>query len=180
MTLLQAWPGGVVATLALVLSGCSAESTEPESPDSTPRASTAPEPEPSESRGGPAPTTRNEEADVQIQITVGDQRFTAELDESAASRDLVAQLPVTLQMRDHGSVEKTGRLSSPLSLSGQPRGADPDIGDVGYYAPGQDLVLYYGDQSYFDGIVVLGRMEDGAASRLSSLAGTVTVTVSAA
>ena len=51
-------------------------------------------------------------------------------------------------MRDHGAVEKTGSLPSPLSLDGQPRGADPGIGDVGYLAPGNDLVLYYVDQSY--------------------------------
>lgn len=115
---------------------------------------------------------------MQIQVQIGNQRFTAQLDDSAASRDLVAQLPVTLEMRDHGSVEKTGRLPSPLSLTGQPAGADPDIGDVGYYAPGNNLVLYYGDQSYYNGIVVLGRLEGGAAGRIAALQGTVRVTVS--
>ena len=72
---------------------------------------------------------------MKIQITVGDQRFHATLSESAAGRDLVAQLPVTVKMIDHGSVEKTGPLPLPLSLDGQPDGADPDVGDVGYYAP---------------------------------------------
>jgi hypothetical protein len=43
-------------------------------------------------------------------------------------------------------------------------GADPDVGDLGYYAPGHDLVLYYGDQSYFDGIVILGRLEGDLAA----------------
>ena len=114
-----------------------------------------------------------------MQIQIGNQRFSAQLEDSPASRDLVAQLPVTLDMRDHGSVEKTGRLPSPLSLSGQPAGADPDVGDVGYYAPGNALVLYYGDQSYYDGIVVLGRMDGGAAGRIAALRGTVRVTVSA-
>ena len=51
-------------------------------------------------------------------------------------------------MRDHGGVEKTGRLPSPLSLDGQPEGDDPDVGDVGYYAPGNDFVIWYGDQTY--------------------------------
>ena len=39
-------------------------------------------------------------------------------------------------MIDHGAVEKTGPLPSPLSLDGQPDGADPEEGDVGYYAQG--------------------------------------------
>ncbi len=116
---------------------------------------------------------------MQLEITIGDQTFTADLRDSAANRDLVAQLPVTLQMRDHGGVEKTGRLPSPLSLDGQPSGADPDVGDVGYYAPGNDLVLYYGDQSYYDGIVVLGRLRGDAASRIADLGGTVQVKVEA-
>jgi hypothetical protein len=74
-------------------------------------------------------------------------------------------------MSDHGGVEKTGRLPSPLPLDGQPAGADPDVGDVGYYAPGNDLVLYYGDQSYYDGIVVLGRMQGDAAERIAAMDG---------
>ena len=82
-------------------------------------------------------------------------------------------------MVDHGGVEKTGRLPSPLSLAGQPDGADPDVGDLGYYAPGNDLVLYYGDQSFFPGIVVLGRLDGDAAQRISGIDGPVTATVEA-
>jgi hypothetical protein len=112
---------------------------------------------------------------MRIQITIGDQHFQATLDGSAASRDLVAKLPLTLEMSDHGSVEKTGPLSSPLSLNRQPSGADPDVGDIGYYAPGNDLVFYYGDQSYYDGIVVLGRMDGDAAQRIASMDGSIKV-----
>jgi hypothetical protein len=88
---------------------------------------------------------------MNIQISIDDQRFQATLHDNAAARDLVAQLPATIDMRDHGGVEKTGRLPSPLSLNGQPERADPDVGDVGYYAPGNDFVVYHGDQSYFPG-----------------------------
>jgi hypothetical protein len=116
---------------------------------------------------------------MQIQITIDDQNFTATLADSPAVDDLLAQLPVTVEMVDHGGVEKTGRLPTALSLQGQPQGADPDVGDLGYYAPGQDLVLYYGDQSYFPGIVVLGVLEGDAAERIASLSGSVTATVEA-
>jgi len=114
---------------------------------------------------------------MRIQITIGDQQFQATLDDSAAARDLAAQLPLTVEMSDHGGVEKTGRLPSPLSLDGQPAGADPDVGDVGYYAPGNDLVLYYGDQSYYNGIVMLGRMHDDAAERIASMDGSIRVSL---
>ena len=112
-----------------------------------------------------------------IEITIDGERLQATLDGSAASRDLIDQLPVTLEMSDHGSVEKTGRLPAPLSTAGQPPAADPDIADVGYYAPGQDLVLYYGDQSSFPGIVVIGRMDPATAERIAAMDGTITATV---
>jgi hypothetical protein len=114
---------------------------------------------------------------MRIEISISGQRFHATLGDSAASRDLIAQLPLTLEMSDHGAVEKTGPLPSPLSLDGQPDGADPDVGDVGYYAPGHDFVLYYGDQSYYDGIVVLGHMEGDAPERIAQMEGRVTVRI---
>ncbi|MFG1837368.1 cyclophilin-like fold protein [Micromonospora sp. NPDC049175] len=114
---------------------------------------------------------------MKIRITIGDQRFPATLFDSAAGRDLIALLPLTIAMTDHGSVEKTGPLPSPLRLDGQPDGADPDVGDVGYYAPGNDLVLYYGDQSYYPGIVIIGRLDGDAASRIADMDGAITATV---
>ena len=55
----------------------------------------------------------------------------------------------------------------------------PIRGHCSYYAPGSDLVLYYGDRSYFPGIVVLGRLDGDAAAQIADLEGTVTATVAA-
>ena len=128
---------------------------------------------------GSGEPTKNQENRMNIQITIGDQTFAATLHNTSAARDLVAQLPVTVEMTDHGGVEKTGPLPRPLSLEGQPEGADPDVGDVGYYAPGNDLVLYYGDQSYYPGIVVLGRLDGDAAERIADVNGSITAHVEA-
>jgi hypothetical protein len=116
---------------------------------------------------------------MRLDITIGEQRFHATLSDSAAARDLVARLPVTVDMRDHGGVEKTGALPAPLRLDGQPEGADPDVGDLGYYAPGNDLVLHYGDQGYYPGIVILGRLDETAAPRIAAIGASVTATVEA-
>lgn len=123
------------------------------------------------------PVTNSQEDSVRIKIAIGGQVFKATLSDSPAADDLIAQLPVTIEMADHGAVEKTGALTSPLSLEGQPNGADPDVGDLGYYAPCNDLVLYYGDQSYYPGIVILGRLEGDAASRIAELTGSVTAMI---
>jgi hypothetical protein len=81
--------------------------------------------------------TTHDGTDMQIRITIGDQRFTATLDDSPAADDLLAQLPVTVDMVDHG------------------------------------------DQSYFPGIVVLGRLDGDAPERIAALTGSVTATVEA-
>jgi len=121
----------------------------------------------------------HQEEQMKIQITIGNQRLQATIFDSAAGRDLIAQLPLTIDMVDHGAVEKTGPLPLPLSLAGQPDGADPDVGDVGYYAPGNHLVFYYGDQSYYPGIVIIGRLDGDAASRIADMQGAITATVEA-
>lgn len=141
----------------------------------------AADPETSTVSTTPVPSTIDpvETNPMQIQITIGDQQFGATLKDSAATRDLNGQLPLTVEMDDHGGVEKTGPLPTPLSTEGEPEGADPEVGAVGYFAPGNDLVLYYGDQSYFPGIVVLGRLDGDAATRIADLEGSVTATVEA-
>jgi hypothetical protein len=168
--------------LSIALAACGADdATDPtaEPQPSAEHTSTGTAPEGATPGDAAADDTDPEEKTMRIHITIGDQRFTATLDDSAAADDLLGQLPLTVHMTDHGGVEKTGPLPSPLSLDGQPEGADPDVGDLGYYTPGNDLVLYYGDQSYFPGIVVLGRLDGDAAARIAWLDGTVTATVEA-
>jgi hypothetical protein len=146
-----------------------------QSRDGTGPATTTRVPDPREpSTGSDRSTGPAEEDSMQFEIRVGEERFTAAVDDTPAGRDLLVQLPQTIRMRDHGGVEKTGPLRAPLSLDGQPAGADPDVGDLGYYAPGNDLVFYYGDQSYYNGIVILGALDANATSRLAQLSGDIT------
>jgi hypothetical protein len=164
-----------VVAIGVAGAGCGDTETSPGRTPTTP----SPTQTPVDSQN-PRTTSESPQDDrMRIRITIGEQRFQATLLDSAATEDLVAQLPMAIDMTDHGGVEKTGPLPSPLSLDGQPDGADPDVGDVGYYAPGNDLVLYYGDQSYYAGIVIVGRLGGDAAERISDLKGPVTATVQA-
>jgi len=174
---------GAVAALGLttvLAAGCGPAAETGDAREAPDRAQTSAAATTRHTPSTPPPSTDHaKDQQVKIVITLGGQRVGATLDDSAAARDLLAQLPVTVDMVDHGGVEKTGPLPSPLSLDGQPEGADPDVGDVGYYAPGNDLVLYYGDQSYYAGIVVLGRLDEGVAAQVADQRGPLTVTVEA-
>ena len=113
---------------------------------------------------------------MRIELRLGGESLTGTLLDTPASRDLLAQLPLTLTMRDFGSVEKVAELPAPLSTTGAPPGADPVVGDIGYYAPWNNLVLYYGDQDYHDGIVRLGTI-DGEVNVIGQQTGDLIVRV---
>ena len=165
----------LLTVLGLTAGGCGDNGRADGTPLGTAFTSVSPGGSPPQPDDGDGTAHRGDQ--MKIRVTIGDQRFSAILVDSAAGRDLIAQLPLTIAMTDHGSVEKTGPLPAPLRRDGQPDGADPGIGDVGYYAPGNDLVLYYGDQSYYPGIVILGRLDGDAAERIAEMTGSITATV---
>lgn len=160
---------GLLLVMVVAITACAGETR--------PRPAPAQDEEAPSESGSTSPEPSASTAAERLEIRTGDVRLVATLRDTAAARDLRAQLPARVTMRDHGGVEKTGRLKSPLTVTGEPDGADPDVGDIGYYAPGHDLVLYYGDQSYFDGIVILGRL-DGDLPALADLDGDIDVQIS--
>jgi hypothetical protein len=159
---------GSLLVLAVGLTACAGESSPRPAP--SPDEGTPSEPA---STGREAPTLP---AGEPLEIRAGNVTLVASLRDTVAARDLRALLPARLTMRDHGGVEKTGPLERALTVTDEPGGADPDVGDLGYFSPGHDLVLYYGDQSYFDGIVILGRLE-GDLAALAALEGDIDVQV---
>jgi hypothetical protein len=155
-------PAMVVIATAIAMAGCSynpggSADTRPPSPGSTAFDPTA------------APTARS------IVIELQGQRIAGELDGSATSASLLAQLPLTLAFRDHGGQEKLSQLPAPLDLEGAPEGSDAATLTIGYYAPDQSLVLYYRHVGYFNGIVPIGTYEntDAIENQVDGFAATI-------
>ncbi len=115
-----------------------------------------------------------------IRITIDDRRISAQLAGNPTAHDLAGQLPLTLTFRDLNGVEKIADLPRPLTMEGVPEGDDPDIADIGYYAPSNNLVLYYGDVGYWNGIARLGTFDPGGIELLADGAHAVTVTIAPA
>jgi hypothetical protein len=108
----------------------------------------------------PTSTTDAQDAGAPIRIRFRDTQLSGRMFDNATARDLAAQLPLTLSFRDHNNVEKTAPLPRALSLDGAPARHDPAAGDIGYWAPDSDFVLYYDDDApSFDGIVRIGRLD---------------------
>jgi hypothetical protein len=162
----------VLALLTTVsLSACGGEDEDGNQPAGAPETSTP----------SPSPTSDDQETSpadgTPIRITFGDTELTARLDDNATASDLAAQLPLTLTFRDHNNVEKTAPLPRELSLEGASEGHDPAAGDIGYWAPGGDLVFYYdSDAPSFNGIVRIGEF-DGELDAIERQSQDFTVTI---
>lgn len=148
------------------------------------------------SQTGPAATTPNDErtptmtapsnlepeptsadAGTPIELTIGDITIGGELWDNPAGRDLTDRLPLTLTFSDYNAVEKTSRLNPALTMGGMTAGDDPHPGEIGWYAPSTDLVLYYGDVGYWNGIARLGTFDAAGITLLADGPPNVTVTI---
>ena len=112
-----------------------------------------------------------------VQLTIGDTTIAGELWDNPAARDLAARLPLTLTFGHDNAVEMTSRLDRALTMDGMPAGDDPNPGEIGWYAPSSDLVLYYGDVGYWNGIARLGTFDASGIALLADSATDVTVTI---
>lgn len=110
----------------------------------------------------PAQTALLDEADtVRISIRIGDRVIPATLNNSKAAQDFASLLPLSLTLEDYASTEKISDLPKRLSTDGAPRGSDPSVGDLAYYAPWGNLAVYYRDFGYSNGLVLLGSVDSG-------------------
>ncbi len=99
--------------------------------------------------------------DVKIKLSFRNEEVIATMYDNPTSRDLLEQLPLTITFEDYVGLEKIGYPPNALTTEGAPSGTDPEMGDLALYAPWGNLVIYYGDNNYANGIVILGHIESG-------------------
>lgn len=157
---------------AISLSACGGGDEDGDQATGAPGAG-APDPSPSPASGD---QDANSSEGTPIRITFGYTKLTARLHDNATARDLAAQLPLTLTFSDLNNVEKTAPLHRELSLEGAPEGDDPVVGDIGYWSPDGNLVFYYGDVGFWNGIVRIGEF-DGEMDAIERQSGDFRVTI---
>jgi len=115
----------------------------------------------SSSASSEMPTERStEQANrMKINIKVRDEVVTATLIDSKTTQDFISLLPLRLTLKDHANTEKVSYLTRHLSTEDAPPGSDPAVGDIAYYAPLGNWVMYYNDFGYSNGVVILGKID---------------------
>jgi hypothetical protein len=115
----------------------------------------------------PAVRAQNEVSDqsslkdqpMKIQFEFDKHIFTATLENSPATLALIKMLPLSLTIEDYSNNEKIAYLPSKLSDDGSMKFSNESPGDLCYYAPWGNLVLYYASYRYSQGLVRLGRLD---------------------
>ena len=114
---------------------------------------------------------------MKIRLEVEDTVITATLIDSKTAQDFISLLPLTLTMNDLFRREKFGHLPRAISKEGK-RTHTYEVGDVAYWPPGPDVVLFYrndGQEIPDPGIIVIGKIDSGVEA--INVPGSVRVTV---
>ncbi len=110
-----------------------------------------------------------------IKITIDNQPVIIELFDNAASRQLLKQIPLTLELSDFAGEEKIAYLPDKLILQDTPK-ANTIPSDFTYYAPWGNLAIFYKGYGQADGVYALGRIKEGK-ELLAQLKQNTTVTL---
>ena len=98
---------------------------------------------------------------MKVRIDIDGTPFMATLVDTAPARDFASLLPLRLTLIDYARTEKISDLPRRLSTEGAPAGVEPEIGDITYYAPWDNLAIFHRHAGYAAGLVRLGTIESG-------------------
>ena len=98
--------------------------------------------------------------EMRVEFSCENVRAVAILNDTNAAKSFYENLPLTLNLKDYAGREKIADLPVRLEISGDPS-SDGKVGDLGYFSPWGNLVLFYKAQPYYDGLINLGKFESG-------------------
>lgn len=92
-------------------------------------------------------------------ITVGSENFSVIYQDNPTVRSLIEQMPFMVELEDYANLEKIFYPDPALSTKNAPDGAEAIKGDVMYYAPWDDVAIFYKDFKYAKGLIPLGHIQ---------------------
>jgi hypothetical protein len=119
------------------------------------------------------PNASEEEKFMQITVKGNGNTIVFELNDSQAAKDLYAQLPLSIEVENHGSTEKIFYPPKKLDTTSTPQ-ANAQAGTLAYYKPWGDVVMFYGSFGSASGLYELGHAVQGG-EHIKDLSGTIRV-----
>lgn len=109
---------------------------------------------------------------MKVQVSDQKHKIVFEVNDSDASKDLIKQLPLTTKIENYSDDEKIF-YPQKLKTSNTPM-SQGRVGDLAYFAPWGDVVLYYKAFQSYSGLYQLGECVSGK-DEISKLKGSVTI-----
>lgn len=101
-----------------------------------------------------------QEKPMKLRIILDTKTITATLNDSQASQEFAALLPLTLKLKDYAGEEKISDLPGRLSTAGSPAGTAAKKGDITIYVPWGNLAIFYKPHAYANGLIKLGQLDE--------------------
>ena len=95
---------------------------------------------------------------MKMNVTIGDNSFTATLEDNTATHELIEMMeeaPVSIDMDDYSGFEKVGSLGRSLTTDNRQITTQP--GDIVLYS-GNQIVMFYGSNSW--SYTRIGKIDD--------------------
>ena len=109
---------------------------------------------------------------MKLQVSNNKHKIIFELNNSNAAASLVKQLPLNIKIENYSNDEKIF-YPKKLDVSNTPM-SQGRVGDLAYFAPWGDVVMYYGDAGPYDGLYQLGKCISGK-NQIAKLKGKITL-----
>ncbi|MCG3665300.1 hypothetical protein L5F09_06045 [Aliarcobacter butzleri] len=111
---------------------------------------------------------------LKISINSNGNTTVYELNNSSASKELYAQLPLNIKVENYSNDEKIFYPPNKLTTSNTSLAKNDKAGTLAYYAPWGDVVMFYKDFRRSSGLYELGKVLWGA-EYIESMSGTITI-----
>ena len=98
--------------------------------------------------------------EMRVEFVCEDGVAVAVLNDTNSAKSFYEILPLKLDLKDYAGREKIAYLPERLNFAGD-SSSDGKTGEIGYFSPWGNLVLYYKPQPYYEGVINLGKFESG-------------------
>ncbi|AXI30665.1 hypothetical protein CIB87_17165 [Priestia megaterium] len=116
-------------------------------------------------------------SDTRIKLTFNDKEVLVRMYDNPASKDFLAQLPLTITFEDYMGKEKISILQKRLSIDDVQAEDLSQKGDFAYYTPWGNVAIFHkGIEDATNDLIMLGQIESGK-ENFENVDGDFTVTI---
>lgn len=112
-----------------------------------------------------------------IKMSYKDSSLKGIISNNKLGKDFSKLLPVILEFEDYASAEKIASISGKLDYNDSDKNYDPEIGDIAYYEPWNNIVIFYDDQPPASGLYYLGKIDEEYISNIVNMLGKVKIEI---